>query len=496
MIERMNSSLPLFLWVINSILLALYYRSFLTPKSEKIPGLLVFAAFGGTYFVSQHLVNSLLSGLQGTFIAFGITVVLIILVFALSQVFFKGNLRLNIFLLLSFFAVQEICEFILLSIGQSLGNAHRYLVDYLVANDYFTTNEGFLAFTNGYAIFQFFISLLIYAAIVAFTLRAVTKRFIHKNYSLSASELSYLLLPCLPGIAITHIIRVLIVRQHDPFGIYETYKEVPFIDFLVPLSGFILLLCMIAAVMFFQKLAQLHNEEVERSVLQKQASQFRQQVNDVDDIYTEIKGLRHDVKSHISNILILANEIVEGNTDVKDELDEYLKKIGETLDKFEFTYKTGNTVSDIIIHQKHQESTKYGIDFTADFIYPVYLNLDAYDVAIILINTLDNAIEACAKMKSSQGSALGFIPFIRLCTYIKGEMLFIEVENSFDEAVVFDKNSGLPISSKPDKSTHGMGLSNIRRCAGKYFGDIDIQITEAKGFHIFRLTVMLQGRVP
>jgi len=479
--------LPFFLWVINSILLAVYYSSFLAPKSERIPGKLVFIAFGVTYFASQYLVNHFLSGLHGVFVAFGIVVVLIILLFALSLVFFKGNLRLNIFLLLSFFAVQEICEFILLSIGQSLGNAHRYLVDYLVANDYFTTAGGFLAFTNGYVVFQFFISLLIYASIVAFTLRVVTKRFIHKNYSLSKAELSYLLLPCLPGIAITHIIRILLVRRNDPFGIFETYSEVPFIDFLVPFTGVILLLCMIASVMFFQKLAELHNEEIEQSVLQKQIQQFRQQVSDVDDIYTEIKCLRHDVKNHISNIIILANEIVKGNTDVKDELGEYLNKIDETLVKFDFTYKTGNTISDIIIHQKHHESIKIGIDFTADFNYPAYLNLDAYDVAIILINALDNAIEACAKMKSAKG-------FIRLFTYIRGEMLFIEVENSFDCAIILDKNTELPISNKPDKSVHGMGLSNIRRCAGKYFGDIDIQVTKAKDFSIFRLTVMLQGR--
>ena len=35
-----------------------------------------------------------------------------------------------------------------------------------------------------------------------------------------------------------------------------------------------------------------------------------------------------------------------------------------------------------------------------------------------------------------------------------------------------NKENGLPESSKADKKFHGMGLSNIQRCARKYKGDI------------------------
>jgi signal transduction histidine kinase len=465
------------------MLLAKYYGSCLTPKSGKIPGRLIIAAFGGAYFISQYLVKDVLPGLP--IAAFGRAVILIILVFALSLIFFKRNLRLNLFLLFSFFAAQEICEYILLSIGQTFGNAHKPVIDYLVENKYITTGEQFLSAIDRYVVFQFFVSLIIYATIAAFTLRTITKRFIQKDYALSTSELSYLLLPCLPGLAITHIVRALLIRQNDPYGYYEVYNEVPFIDLLVPLSGFILLFSMIAAVKLFQRLVVLHNEEIERSVLQKQIRQFQRQINDVDGIYTEIKSLRHDIKNHVSNILILANAIVEGNTDVKGELEGYLKKIGEALDEFDFVYKTGNSVSDIIVHQKHHESINSGIDFTADFIYPNHLNIDAYDLAVILMNALENAVEACAEMKDG---------FIRLYAYTKGNMFFIEVENSCVNAITLDEKNGLPRSGKQDKTVHGMGLSNIRRCAERYFGDIDIQASEAKNHNVFRLTVMLQGR--
>jgi sensor histidine kinase YesM len=40
-----------------------------------------------------------------------------------------------------------------------------------------------------------------------------------------------------------------------------------------------------------------------------------------------------------------------------------------------------------------------------------------------------------------------------------------------------NKESGLPKTSKLNKTIHGIGLTNIQRCARKYNGDIDIVIS-------------------
>ena len=45
------------------------------------------------------------------------------------------------------------------------------------------------------------------------------------------------------------------------------------------------------------------------------------------------------------------------------------------------------------------------------------------------------------------------------------------------------------------KKFHGMGLTNIQRCARKYRGDIDIVIdTSKQEQQIFNLTIMLNGK--
>ena len=112
--------------------------------------------------------------------------------------------------------------------------------------------------------------------------------------------------------------------------------------------------------------------------------------------------------------------------------------------------------------------------------------IDIYDIAVILNNALENAIEACCKAKGNKQ--------INLYSYVKGSLFFIEVENDFSEDIVIEKESGLPASSKENKKLHGIGISNIQRCAKKYMGDIDIVISDADGRKKFSLTIMMNGK--
>ena len=81
---------------------------------------------------------------------------------------------------------------------------------------------------------------------------------------------------------------------------------------------------------------------------------------------------------------------------------------------------------------------------------------------------------------------------INLRSYLKGNLFFREIENDFADQIIFNKTTGLPESSKLDKKLHGIGLSNIQKCAKKYFGDIDIEICSNNGHQRFNLTVMMK----
>ena len=77
---------------------------------------------------------------------------------------------------------------------------------------------------------------------------------------------------------------------------------------------------------------------------------------------------------------------------------------------------------------------------------------------------------------------------------MKGSLFFIEVENDFGHEIVIEE-SGLPVSSKGNGNMHGIGISNIQRCAKKYMGDIDIVISDTGNRKAFGLTVMMNGKL-
>lgn len=473
--------------VTNSVILAKYCAAFLTPKSKKASANIVFISFGIVYLISQYFAyfwaNSMLAAIPVHVVSFIIFITLFLVTFLFSFVIFEKNLGIQIYLICSFFVVQEICFFISRCLHNTLSKAVYYAA---TCQGILSTTESTLLFQNRLSIIMIIIHMFIYAILYFLSIQSIIKSFSHKRQLYSLTELLYLILPCLSGFALVFIMRAIDYTQ-DYNGNLETYIEVPYVELLMPLAGIVFLISLIAAVKLFQKLAELHNEEKEKVVLQKQMQQLQEQITDIGNIFTDIRGMRHDMKSHVSNMQLLLKAVMDGNKGVSKELGEYLGKFGNALDKYEFVHQTGNSISDVIIHQKYLEAVNNGTNFTSDFIYPARLKLDAYDLAVILNNALENAIEACTGVTQTNR-------FIRLYAYIKGEMFFIEVENSYTGHITLNEHSNLPASSKLEKTVHGMGLSNIQRCARKYYGDIDIQFSEANEYGVYRLIVMLEGK--
>ena len=166
------------------------------------------------------------------------------------------------------------------------------------------------------------------------------------------------------------------------------------------------------------------------------------------------------------------------------EIEDYVRRMDETMQELEYKYVTGNPVTDVIINDKCRRAEKAGIQFDADFRYGG--EIPVFDLGIILNNLLDNAIEACEKLEQGKG-------FIRLMLKRKKQFLLLEVENSFDGAVPIRKGSLFPATTKqnvlPDIVTeHGIGLENVRDVAGRYFGGVNIKVKR----DVFHVTVMLQ----
>ena len=238
------------------------------------------------------------------------------------------------------------------------------------------------------------------------------------------------------------------------------------------------------AIVIYQKLKERQHEEKVNVLLAEQIENTKQHIGEVEKLYGDIRALKHDMGNHISVLENLFYKL-EAEKDASavseqecSELKEYLSELKATFSMSVEGIKTGNPVTDVILTQKQKEAEEKGINFECKFIYPVDTNINAFDVSVILNNAIENAFEGIRGCDN---------PYVSVSAYSKKNAYMLEVKNSINHNVEIDKETGLPETTKKDKGSHGFGLTNIRKVARKYYGDIDI----SQDKNSFTLTIML-----
>lgn len=328
------------------------------------------------------------------------------------------------------------------------------------------------------------LAVTVYILIYNIYLRLIKKSFENKTAAFSRYENMLLILPFISSVCISVMIKMMnqyVSTTYGEFfekvsgGEYFVIMEEYFLSsFWILMSDICLMLTNVAYIKIFQRLADYNSEKEKTRMLENQVRETEKEVKEIQDIYADIRGLRHDMKNNLESISLY----IQRKYGDDKELSDYLGTMTETVNRLDFSHNTGNGITDIILAQKTAEAAKRGIALTHSFAFPTKKTIDAYHVGIILNNALQNSIEACENEQEKE---------IYLCSYSKGSLYFIKCQNSFTGRLDFDKNSGLPLTEKENKSVHGIGLSNIKRCAEKYRGDIDIAAENGK----FTLTVML-----
>ena len=139
----------------------------------------------------------------------------------------------------------------------------------------------------------------------------------------------------------------------------------------------------------------------------------------------------------------------------------------------------------MVLNGKAGRAKERGIRFNSEFRFPADYGIDAFDLSIILNNSLDNALEACEILLGQKPEAGTYIEVKSCC---KGNMFLLEVENSCDGVLLEAESAAAPLTRKKDTARHGLGFQNILRCSEKYFGSAKYSCSG----QTFHLTVMLQ----
>ena len=470
--------LPVSIYLVDSILSGIYSQGFLKEKYGKKA---VLAVWGAAFFLIQIAVYEILDNRFPINEVVGIIVNVCVLLF-MQFFLFEKDMQKQVFVAFSFVAGKESIKYIVSVFSIAFTGLWNKTFDILLAKSVSNTLDKLYHWTHISVIVIAVICVLFYAFLLSIYLFLISRKFVNKDYLLQVQENIFLVLPCVAALCISVTIKMMITSVENGMTVI-IYDTVPATRFWIPVICVLLLSAIVASVILFQKLVQYNEETGKRAILENQVWQMQKEIVEIQDIYTDMRGLRHDMRSHIANISLLVKNVAGS---VNEELEGYIGKMEETVSKLDFTYQTGNPITDIIIHQKGQEAEKKQIQFKVDFAYPPNLLIDIYDIAVILNNALENAIEACRKAEGNKQ--------IKLHSYVKGSLFFIEVENDFSEDIIIEKESGLPVSSKESGKLHGIGISNIQRCAKKYKGDIDIEISDTDGRKKFSLTVMMNGK--
>ncbi len=166
---------------------------------------------------------------------------------------------------------------------------------------------------------------------------------------------------------------------------------------------------------------------------------------EVDNMYRQIRGWRHDYRNHIQTMKAYAA------AENWDAIKRYLDELETDLTTVDTVIKTGNPMTDAILNSKISLARTREIQVHADAHIPVRLKISEIDLCCILGNLFDNAIDASVKLPPEQR-------LIRVYMDMKGTQLYI----SFTNFTAGGKLSRVGNRFKTTKGEgHGFGLERI-----------------------------------
>ena len=166
---------------------------------------------------------------------------------------------------------------------------------------------------------------------------------------------------------------------------------------------------------------------------------------EVENMYRQMRGWRHDYRSHIQ---VMKAHAAAGDLEA---VQAYLDKLDADLTALDPAVRTGNAMVDAILNSKISLARTREISVRADANIPVALRLSELDLCVIIGNLFDNAIEASMALPAPER-------LIRVCMEIKGAQLYIYFTN-LTAAGKRKKVSGRFATTKGEG--HGFGLVRI-----------------------------------
>ena len=189
----------------------------------------------------------------------------------------------------------------------------------------------------------------------------------------------------------------------------------------------------------------IFSKHIDKRIAAYQRELIETHYQEVETMYKQIRGWRHDYQNHIQLMKVLA-----ANGDM-DAIKDYLDKLDTDLSTVDTVVKTGNAMADAILNSKISLAKSKGIAVKVDAHIPVKLKMSELDLCVIIGNLFDNAIDASMALPEEQR-------LIRVYMDMKNTQLYISFTN-FTATKKLAKVGNRFQTAKGDG--HGFGLLRI-----------------------------------
>lgn len=214
-----------------------------------------------------------------------------------------------------------------------------------------------------------------------------------------------------------------------------------------------------------------YSKQLKLAFLEKAAEREAENYRALKLSYREMKTLKHDFKNELDTL----NKLISDRK--YEDAEAHISELSDFIEGSAAVCYTGNEAVDSLINIKIRTAEQYEIKVITKMEIRTSLAPSPMELCRIFANALDNAIEACCKLKNED-------KFI--CISIKeiDENMLIEISNSSGEADTSDLSS-----TKPHNGLHGYGVQSIYSSAARIGGMLSFQYYDG----IFKMKLLVKN---
>lgn len=228
------------------------------------------------------------------------------------------------------------------------------------------------------------------------------------------------------------------------------------------LTALVLLIINLLVYKLIDYIVDSTREKHEREKLELLMGMQQIKYNEISAHFVQTNRMIHDTNKHMRYVAYCINnrEYEKANQYIAD-WEERLRDQYKRID-------TGNLAVDAMLSSCMQHADEANIRIETDIqIMQDQINIENYDICVVLGNLLDNAMEEVRKIPSQDRR------YIKIHSYTNECGIIFEIINPLREGEIPDFSR----TSKQNKFRHGYGMKNIQKILEEYGGTIKI-VTE------------------